>query len=233
MTETMLTSNDHTVLKPEIGYENVELKDHALFFVCQRLRNVYLREIKNYIRPVFHLDYADITTPLFLDSITGPYEFPCNARSFKLTLYIKAANWPLLLLMTDEELALLGPFVQKFRLATDATVDWHNAFQLNLSRISHHGTVDFITAKIERILQGVTSLKKMQVARNNCLHHYRTSMKLLCGRWTSDMKEYNLEVMKEMMKESRATGTNSLKNNRVIVPLRQWKKRIGLRVCPR
>lgn len=106
-----------------------------------------------------------------------------------------------ILSLTEEELAVLKPFVQKFSKATEAVGDWsdrrdfHRLVTEIYSGVKSYNSC-FSTPEVEKILQGVPSLKKMKVCRAP------TSYKLFTGRWTTDVNDVNMEIIKEQMEEN-------------------------------
>jgi hypothetical protein len=124
MTNLMVKTTSSTLLTLELDFQYVQPEHCAAFNVCRKLREVYIFAVKKYTGPVFHLDYADITTQMFLDKITGPFDFPSSALDLRIKLYIKVKGAALNI--SDDELSLLPAFIQKFTHPNLVIVEWYN-----------------------------------------------------------------------------------------------------------
>lgn len=164
------------------------------------VRAAHVLEIKKYIWPILYLTYEDITTKTRLDSVAKSFSYIWAAPSLTLELYIMAKGAPILSL-TSEELALLKPFFQKFRKATEGLVDWKGRCDFHRLVTQPYSVVknrdsQFSTLEVEKMLQGVPSLGRIKVWTGPKWY------KLLAGTWTNNANEYNLEITKEQMKEN-------------------------------
>lgn len=194
--ELMVPSSTHTKLRPAGG--RLGILDHVALDVNTVFRDAYIDEVKKHFRPVLYLNQEDITKTT-LDNFGASFDYLWNAPSFRLELFVMARGAPILSL-TQNELDLLKPFVQKFSRATKALVNWsdvpdfhHMWSGIYVGKVDHS---DFSTEEVEKILQSMPSLKKMKV------WYAPRSYILRSGRWTTDANQFNMEIIKEQMKEN-------------------------------
>ncbi|KAE9988525.1 hypothetical protein EG328_010564 [Venturia inaequalis] len=171
--ELMVPASAQTLLQPS-PCRLLNKLDHIALDVNTIVREAYIFEVRLHFLPVLYLNREDITAT-GLNGFGASFSYLWSAPKFRLELFLMAHGAPKLVL-TQNELDLLAPFLQRFKNATECFVNCN--------------------PEVEKMLQSVPSLKKMRVME--APQRY----KLLTGRWTTSANEFNLEAIKEQIKKN-------------------------------
>lgn len=196
--ELMVPASAQTLLQPS-PCRLLNKLDHIALDVNTIVREAYIFEVRLHFLPVLYLNREDITAT-GLNGFGASFSYLWSAPKFRLELFLMAHGAPKLVL-TQNELDLLAPFLQRFKNATECFVNWFDRscfhrFVTQTWTRDRTSRSSFSNPEVEKMLQSVPSLKKMRVME--APQRY----KLLTGRWTTSANEFNLEAIKEQMKKN-------------------------------